>query len=170
MRSSDNHKARVVLASRKNAGIRVALLWAADTNTVAVLVRDDSMSEQFELLVEPDANPTTSTSTRTRTPPGGALTTGPRAHRRPPEMKETASDMDSAPLATEATGYLDALHVFRSLELDVKWRSEAEELGLPSPALQMRHSPTCGRCGAPLVRINGRHVCLQPSNGPRRSG
>ena len=57
MRGSDNDKPRVVLASRKNAGIRVKLLWAADTNTVAVLVRDDSTNEQFELLVEPDASP-----------------------------------------------------------------------------------------------------------------
>ena len=57
MRGSDNHRPRVVLASRKNAGIRVALLWAADTNTVAVLVRDDSTNEQFELLVEPEINP-----------------------------------------------------------------------------------------------------------------
>ena len=48
MRGSDNDKPRVVLASRKNAGIRVKLLWAADTNTVAVLVRDDSTNEQFE--------------------------------------------------------------------------------------------------------------------------
>lgn len=56
MRGSHNHKPRVMLASRKNAGIRVALLWAADTNTVAVLVHDDTTSEQFELLVEPGAN------------------------------------------------------------------------------------------------------------------
>lgn len=57
MRGSDNHKPRVMLASRRNAGIRVALLWAADTNTIAVLVRDDSTNEQFELLVEPETNP-----------------------------------------------------------------------------------------------------------------
>ena len=57
MRSSDNHKSRVVLASRKNAGIRVALLWAADTNAIAVLVRDVSTNDQFEVLVEPDTNP-----------------------------------------------------------------------------------------------------------------
>jgi len=54
---ADNHTPRVMLASRKNAGIRVALLWAADTNTTAVLVRDDSTKEQFELLVEPETNP-----------------------------------------------------------------------------------------------------------------
>lgn len=57
MSGSDNHKPRVVLASRKNAGIRVTLFWAAVTNTIAVLVRDASTDEQFELLVEPDANP-----------------------------------------------------------------------------------------------------------------
>jgi hypothetical protein len=57
MSGSHNRKARVVLARRKNAGIRVALLWAADTNVVAVLVRDDSTDDEFELLVEPEANP-----------------------------------------------------------------------------------------------------------------
>jgi hypothetical protein len=57
MRRSDNHKPRVVLASRKNTGIRVALLWAAETNTAAVLVRDVSTNDQFELLVEPDTSP-----------------------------------------------------------------------------------------------------------------
>jgi hypothetical protein len=57
MRGSDNHKPQVVLASRKNAGIRVTLLWAADTDTIAVLVRDDSTSNQFELIVEPEDNP-----------------------------------------------------------------------------------------------------------------
>jgi hypothetical protein len=48
--------ARVVLAERKNAGIRVTLLWTEDTNTVAVLVRDDGRDDQFELSVEPGAN------------------------------------------------------------------------------------------------------------------
>ncbi len=33
------------------------LLCAADTNTVAVFVRDDRTDEQFELVVEPKANP-----------------------------------------------------------------------------------------------------------------
>jgi hypothetical protein len=46
-----------MLASRKSAGIRVMLLWAADTDTVAVLVCDDCTKKQFELVVEPDANP-----------------------------------------------------------------------------------------------------------------
>jgi hypothetical protein len=57
MRGSDNHKPGVVLASRKNAGIRVTLLWTADTNTTAVLVRDDIAHDQFELIVEPEASP-----------------------------------------------------------------------------------------------------------------
>lgn len=57
MRGSDGHTPRVVLASRKNAGIRVTLLWAADTNAIAVLVRDDSTSDQFELVVEPKDDP-----------------------------------------------------------------------------------------------------------------
>ena len=48
--------ARVVLAERKNAGIHVTLLWAEDTNSVAVLVHDDSTDDQFELSVEPGAN------------------------------------------------------------------------------------------------------------------
>jgi hypothetical protein len=57
MTCCDIREPRVVLASRKNAGIRVALLWAQDTNTVAVVVRDDSSDDQFELPVEPEANP-----------------------------------------------------------------------------------------------------------------
>jgi len=47
--------ARVVLATRKNAGIKVTLLWAEDTNAVAVIV---------------------SSTTRTRTPRAVASTTG----------------------------------------------------------------------------------------------
>ena len=57
MRRPDNHNARVVPASRKNAGVRVTLLWAAETNAVAVLVRNHSTSDQFELVVEPEDNP-----------------------------------------------------------------------------------------------------------------
>jgi hypothetical protein len=48
--------ARVVLAKRENAGIQVTLLWAQDTNSVAVLVHDDSTDDQFEMSVEPGAN------------------------------------------------------------------------------------------------------------------
>ena len=60
MNSSHDHTpaghARVVLAKRRNAGIHVTLLWAEDTNSVAVLVHDDSTDDQFELSVEPGAN------------------------------------------------------------------------------------------------------------------
>jgi hypothetical protein len=66
--------ARVVLAKRKNAGIHVALLWAEDTNAVAVLVRDDSTDDQFELSVDPAPTRSTPSSTRTRTPRGVAST------------------------------------------------------------------------------------------------
>jgi hypothetical protein len=48
--------AQVVLAERKNPGIQVTLLWTEDTDTVAVLVRDDGNDDQFELSVEPGAN------------------------------------------------------------------------------------------------------------------
>jgi hypothetical protein len=47
---------RVVLAKRENAGIQVTLLWAQDTNSVAVLVHDDSTDDQFEMSVEPGAS------------------------------------------------------------------------------------------------------------------
>jgi hypothetical protein len=60
MNDSHDHSttdpARVVLARRTNAGIQVTLLWAQDTNAVAVLVRDNNTDDQFELSVEPGAN------------------------------------------------------------------------------------------------------------------
>jgi hypothetical protein len=56
MSHAENRKPRVVLANRRNAGIRVTLLWAADTNTVAVVVRDDATHEHFELLVDAQTN------------------------------------------------------------------------------------------------------------------
>jgi hypothetical protein len=48
--------ARIVLAERTNAGIQVTLLWADNTDAVAVLVRDEGTDDQFELSVEPGAN------------------------------------------------------------------------------------------------------------------
>jgi hypothetical protein len=60
MNSSHDHtrtsSARVVLAKRSNAGVQVTLLWAEDTNAVAVLVYDEGNDDQFELRVEPGAN------------------------------------------------------------------------------------------------------------------
>jgi hypothetical protein len=69
--------------------------------------------------------------------------------------------MDATTLATEATRYLEAIDLFRSLELNVKWRSEADEVGAPSPPPGLQHPPRCERCPGPLVRINGRHVCFR---------
>jgi hypothetical protein len=69
--------------------------------------------------------------------------------------------MDTTTLATEATRYLDAIDLFRSLELDVKWRSEADEVRALSPVPEMQGPPRCKRCAGPLVRINGQHVCFR---------
>jgi hypothetical protein len=38
--------------------------------------------------------------------------------------------MDGTALATEAARYLEVIDLFRSLELNVKWRSEADEVGV----------------------------------------
>jgi hypothetical protein len=54
---TDDAPPRVVLARRTNSGLTVKLLWAEDTNTVAVLVHDRGTRGQFELAVEPDVNP-----------------------------------------------------------------------------------------------------------------
>src|SRR4051794_2117729 len=48
--------ARVVLAKRNNGAVRVTLLWAEETNRVAVFVRDLSTDDHFELSVEADGN------------------------------------------------------------------------------------------------------------------
>ena len=48
---------RVVLESRESAGIRVTLVWEADTDTAAVLVENDAADDRFELVVESDVNP-----------------------------------------------------------------------------------------------------------------
>jgi hypothetical protein len=47
---------RVVLAKRKNAGVWVTLVWAEDTNEVAVFVRDLTTDDRFELSLGPGAN------------------------------------------------------------------------------------------------------------------
>jgi hypothetical protein len=61
MTGSDNHSPgyakRIALAQRTSGGIRVTLLWAAETNAVAVHVHDASVNDQFELDVAPGANP-----------------------------------------------------------------------------------------------------------------
>jgi hypothetical protein len=57
MSGPDQHNPDVVLASRENGGIRVTLLWARETNAVAVRVLDDSSDERFDLRVAPGVNP-----------------------------------------------------------------------------------------------------------------
>jgi hypothetical protein len=61
MSSSDLHFAtghtRRELARRANCGVEVMLVWAEDTNAVAVHVRDDRTLESFELVVESGVNP-----------------------------------------------------------------------------------------------------------------
>ena len=64
-------------------------------------------------------------------------------------------------LADEASRYLEAIDLSRALGLRPRWRSETVELE------RDRHSSlgavaTCRRCAGPLVRINGRHICLGP--------
>jgi hypothetical protein len=58
MTGSGNHSPgrakRVVLARRTNAGIRVALLWTAETNAIAVHVHDARLDDEFELDVQLD--------------------------------------------------------------------------------------------------------------------
>ncbi len=57
MTTIETDRPRVVLASRTSAGILVVLLWAADTNSTAVVVHDDRTGDGFELLVDADLNP-----------------------------------------------------------------------------------------------------------------
>lgn len=68
--------------------------------------------------------------------------------------------MDATTLPTEVTRYLKAIDLFRSLELDVKWRSEADEVGALSPPPELR-PPSCERCAGPLVWMNGQRVCFR---------
>ena len=70
--------------------------------------------------------------------------------------------MDATTLATDATRYLEAIDLFHSMELDVKWRRESDEVGALSPVPVAQRPPRCKCCAAPRVRINGRHVCLGP--------
>jgi hypothetical protein len=71
--------------------------------------------------------------------------------------------MDAITLATEATRYLQTIDLFQSMELDVKWRREADEVGALSFVPEMRRPPRCNHCAGPRVRINGRHICLVPT-------
>lgn len=67
--------------------------------------------------------------------------------------------MNTGTLVSEATCYLEVIDLFRSLELDVAWRPEADEVRALRTA-ELSSEVTCGRCASPRVRINGQHVCF----------
>lgn len=67
--------------------------------------------------------------------------------------------MNGGALVTEATRYLEAIDLFRSLELSVTWRSEADEVSAFRVG-EVQLEVGCNRCPSPRVRINGRHVCF----------
>jgi hypothetical protein len=60
--------------------------------------------------------------------------------------------MDATTFDTEATRYLRAVELYRSLEVNVEWRSEAAEVEAPTPAQELQRDPRCERCAGPLVR------------------
>ena len=76
--------------------------------------------------------------------------------------------MDAATLDTEVTRYLEAVDLYRSLALDVKWRSKADEIGALSPAPDLR-PPSCERCAGPLVWMNGQRICFRTLTTGRSS-
>jgi hypothetical protein len=57
MTHSPGSAERVVLAQRTSGGITVTLLWAPETDAVAVHVHDTAQDDEFELDVEPGENP-----------------------------------------------------------------------------------------------------------------
>jgi hypothetical protein len=71
-----------------------------------------------------------------------------------------ADYLDATSLTSQATRYLAAIDCLRSLGLEVKWRSEADERGTPSFLAELPPSE-CEHCAGPLVRINGQHICLR---------
>jgi hypothetical protein len=77
--------------------------------------------------------------------------------------------MNAATLITEATRYLEAIDLFRSLDMHVKWRSEADEVGVLSPRPGVQRPPSCGRCAGPLVWMNGKRVCFRALTNARGS-
>jgi hypothetical protein len=77
--------------------------------------------------------------------------------------------MDATTLATETTRYLEAIDLFRSLESDVRWRSEADEVGALGPPAELQRPPRCERCAGPLVWMNGHRVCFRTLTNGRRS-
>jgi hypothetical protein len=77
---------------------------------------------------------------------------------------EVTQGMNATSLDTEATRYLEAIDLCRSMGLDIKWRSEAYEVEVFSPVPALRRPSRCKHCAGPLVRINGRYLCLRIRN------
>jgi hypothetical protein len=80
-----------------------------------------------------------------------------------------ARDDSTATLTAEATRYLEAIDLVRTLDLDIKWRSEADEVGVLSPLPEQRRPPTCKCCAGPLVWMNGIRVCFRTLTNARGS-
>ena len=127
MNSSHDHTpagpARVVLAKRRNAGIQVTLLWAEDTNAVAVLVRDDGTDDQFELSVEPGATRSTPSNTLTRTPRGVASTTGSPTSQTARALPCTTTRQE--PFGDFAHPHEDSYECRADSLLTVRWRDRS---------------------------------------------
>jgi hypothetical protein len=161
MSGDDVHAPRIVLASRENAGIRVGLLWARDTNALAVRVTDDSTADEFGLVVERGVDPIDAYEHPYAYAAWRGLPYRTASVLQPAPSEEHFA-LQPHTLALEATRYLEVLHLLRSPGGDVRWRPEEEELGPRTPPPQTPRPARCDRCGGPLARINGRHVCLLP--------
>jgi hypothetical protein len=77
--------------------------------------------------------------------------------------------MEAATLVTEVTRYLEAIELFQSLGLIVKWIPEADEVASSEHPGSVAASTGCECCAGPLVRINGQHVCLQTRSSEERN-
>jgi hypothetical protein len=69
--------------------------------------------------------------------------------------------MNAPTLVAEATRYLEAIDFFRSQELTVTWRSEADEVGVHSSLPALRR-PAGWPVLRPPARADQRTTCLVP--------
>jgi hypothetical protein len=76
-------------------------------------------------------------------------------------VSELTGTIDAETLAVQATRYLEAVDLLRSLELEVTWRSEVDEAPSLSPPASLQQPRRCEYCASPMVRINGQHICLR---------
>src|SRR5262245_30687334 len=68
------------------------------------------------------------------------------------------SPMSVEALVTEAERYLEAVELFRSLELDVSRRADVNDVRVADTS--KRSDTACTRCPTPHTQINGRTTCL----------